>query len=143
MADLKISQLPLATDVQLTDNFAVSRNGTTVRIPASTLYTKIPTYIATSQLTEQITVSGAIDLTKSLSEVVTTNSQVNLTLGGGTHGQEKVILFRNKGTANVVITPNLLVGGTSITLNSTGQTVTLRYVTNAWVIVAIYGGIVS
>jgi hypothetical protein len=143
MTDLKISQQPLATTVELTDNFVVARNGTNVRIPASTLYTKAPTYIATNQVTEQVTASGALDISKSLSEVVTTNSQINLTLSGGTHGQEKVILFRNKGTADVVITPNLLIGGTTITLNATGQTVTLRFVTNAWAIVAIYGGIVA
>lgn len=139
MADTKISQLPVATTVNESDNFVVSRGGSNVRIPVSTLFKNIPTFIGNTQTIEQITTSGQIDVSKYISEIVTTNVLITLTLPAGISGQEKIIIFRNKGTANVVITPNNGIGFTTISLTETGHSVTLKYINNAWVIMSQYG----
>jgi hypothetical protein len=138
MADVKISQLPVATNVLENDNFVVTRNGTNVRIPVATLFTNIPSVIGNNQQTEQITTSGNISISKYISEVVTTNSNIDLILPSGIPGQEKIIVFRNKGTANITITPTNGIGFDSITLTDTGDSVTLRYISNAWIITSMY-----
>jgi hypothetical protein len=138
MADIKISQLPIATVVNENDNFIVSRSGTNVRIPAGILFKNIPSIIGNTQQTEQITTSGTININKYISEVVTTNSNIDLILPSGIPGQEKIIIFRNKGTANISITPNNGIGFVSISLTNTGDSVTLRYINNAWIITSMY-----
>lgn len=136
--DKKISQLPLATTVEQTDNFVVSRGGTNVRIPATVLFNTPPTFPGCSQVSEQITTSGAISTSHHFSEIVTTNAPLSLTLAAGIPGQEKIIVFRNKGTANATITPAGPLGYSSITLMATGDNVTLKYISNSWVITSAY-----
>jgi len=140
--DKKISQLPLASTVEQTDNFVVSRSGSNVRIPATILFNTSPTFPGCSQVSEQITTSGAISMLHHFSEIVTTNTPLSLTLGVGVAGQEKIIVFRNKGTANVTISPSGAIGYSSITLTATGDSVLLKYISNSWVIISTHGATV-
>lgn len=143
MAESKISQLPLASDTTVNDNLIIARSGANYRMPLTTLFNKVPTFVGSSQTTQSLSASGVIDLVSSVTEVSTTASQVNLTLASGISGQEKHILFRNKGTANVVITPASGLGFSTITLTATSNSVILKYIGTTWVIISNYGATIA
>lgn len=142
MADLKISQLTAATSVQSSDTFVIARSGANYKVPISVLFNTIPTYIGNSQNVEQISSSGAISVTSSITEFATT-AAINCTLAAGISGQEKILLFRNKIVGDVLITvPNSL-GFDTITLTNTGNCVVLKYIGSTWVILSNNGATIA
>ena len=80
---------------------------------------------------------GAINTTSAVTLVVTTGANA-LTLAAGTAGQIKVITMKTDG-GDGTLTPTGLRGGTTITFNDVGDTVTLMYIDSAWIILSNFG----
>ena len=79
-----------------------------------------------------------------VTEVNATSATHAGALADGTAGQIKMILNTSTGgTNNVVITPANLAGGTTITLNAPGETVTCMFKNSNWNILAGNGYTVS
>ena len=63
-----------------------------------------------------------------VTEIDATSAAAPVTLADGSNGQLKIILnVSTSGTNAITITPSNLRGGTTITLNAPGETVTLKF----------------
>ena len=83
---------------------------------------------------EKLTAAGAISAAVRDTQIdLTQAGDQAFTLADGTEGQEKVILLMTKGGAgNAVVTPANLQDGTTITLNSAGDIVSLKFMGGQW-----------
>jgi hypothetical protein len=82
---------------------------------------------------------GVVNLTTLTTEVTTTGVLDALSLANGTVGQIKTIIHK-AGAFTSRLTPTTALGFTSITfLASLGQTCTLQYTSDGWVIIAVGG----
>jgi len=84
---------------------------------------------------QSITGPGAISLTETVTFITTTGTDA-YTLADGTNGQVKIIQMVGDGGTGTV-TPDNLVGWTSISFNDIHDNVTLLYTPNGWAITAL------
>ena len=146
MADKKITQLTdLGDGLASVDLFHVvdDPSGTPInkKITAEDVFNNIPTWIGLNSTSQAITGDGststAIEITNAVTEVNATSAGAPCTLADGANGQIKTIInVSTGGTNNVVITPSNLRGGTAITLNAPGETVTLIFKNSNWNIIS-------
>ena len=152
MADKKITALTdLGTALADADLFQVvdDPSGTPInkKISAANVFNNIPTFLGLAQASEAITAdasSQVANITSAVTEVDATSAVGNLSLADGAEGQIKTFInVSTSGTNNVVITPTNLRGGTTITLNAEGETVTCLFKNAKWNVLAGNGFVVA
>ena len=145
MADKKITALTdLGTALADADLFHVvdDPSGTPInkKISAANVFNNIPSFLGLAQASEAITAdasSQVANITSAVTEVDATSAVGNLSLADGAEGQIKTFInVSTSGTNNVVITPTNLRGGTTITLNAEGETVTCMFKNAKWNVIA-------
>src|SRR6056300_1649760 len=143
MADKKITQLTdLGDALASVDLFHIvdDPTGTPInkKVAAEDVFNNIPSWLGLKQTSQSITgdgsTSAAIDITSAVTEVTGTGGP--LTLADGNDGQIKTIIDIATASHSTVITPTNLRGYTTITLNATGQSVTLMFKNSNWNIIA-------
>jgi len=90
---------------------------------------------------DQLTASGAIDITTYITEITTTAATA-YTLADGVLGQMKIISLIVDG-GDATITPTTFATGTTITLGDVNDNITLLYTTNGWANTANQGAIIA
>ena len=152
MADKKITALTdLGTAIADVDLFHVvdDPSGTPInkKISAANVFNNIPSFLGLAQASEAITAdasSQVANITSAVTEVDATSAVGNLSLADGAEGQIKTFInVSTSGTNNVVITPTNLRGGTTITLNAEGETVTCMFKNAKWNVLAGNGDAVA
>ena len=145
MADKKITALTdLGTALADADLFHVvdDPSGTPInkKISAANVFNNIHSFLGLAQASEAITAdasSQVANITSAVTEVDATSAVGNLSLADGAEGQIKTFInVSTSGTNNVVITPTNLRGGTTITLNAEGETVTCMFKNAKWNVLA-------
>jgi len=111
------------------------------KITAEDVFNNIPTWLGMNSTSQAITGDGststAIEITNPVTEVNATSAGAPVTLADGANGQIKTIINVSTGGTNaVVITPSNLRGGTTVTLNAPGETVTLMFKNSNWNVIA-------
>tara|TARA_Y100001973_G_C5040414_1_gene252492 strand:- start:200 stop:658 length:459 start_codon:yes stop_codon:yes gene_type:complete len=148
MADKKITALTdLGTALADADLFHVvdDPSGTPInkKISAANVFNNIPSFLGLAQASEAITAdasSQVANITSAVTEVDATSATGALSLADGAEGQIKTFInVSTSGTNNVVITPTNLRGGTTITLNAEGETVTCMFKNAKWNVIAGHG----
>jgi hypothetical protein len=149
MADKKITQLTdLGDGLASVDLFHVvdDPSGTPInkKITAEDVFNNIPTWIGLNSTSQAITGDGststAIEITNAVTEVNATSAGAPCTLADGANGQIKTIInVSTSGSNDIVITPSNLRGGTTITLNAPGETVTLMFKNSNWNVISGFG----
>tara|TARA_B100000282_G_scaffold262939_1_gene212663 strand:+ start:37 stop:495 length:459 start_codon:yes stop_codon:yes gene_type:complete len=152
MADKKITALTdLGTALADADLFHVvdDPSGTPInkKISAANVFNNIPTFLGLAQASEAITAdasSQVANITSAVTEVDATSATGALSLADGAEGQIKTFInVSTSGTNNVVITPTNLRGGTTITINAEGETVTCMFKNAKWNVIAGHGFVVA
>jgi len=153
MADKKVTQLTdLGDGLAAVDLFHVvdDPSGTPInkKITAEDVFNNIPSWLGLNSTSQSITgdgsTSSAIDITSAVTEVNATAGAAPTTLADGANGQIKTIINVSTGGSNAVnIVPSNLRGGTTITLNAPGETVTCMFKNSNWNILAGNGYSVS
>ena len=145
MADKKVTALTdLGDNIASADLFHVvdDPSGTPInkKISAANVFNNIPTFLGLAQASEAITAdasSQVANITSAVTEVDATSATGALSLADGAEGQIKTFInVSTSGTNNVVITPTNLRGGTTITLNAEGETVTCLFKNAKWNVIA-------
>ena len=145
MADKKITALTdLGTALADADLFHVVDDPSVTpinkKISAANVFNNIPSFLGLAQASEAITAdasSQVANITSAVTEVDATSAVGNLSLADGAEGQIKTFInVSTSGTNNVVITPTNLRGGTTITLNAEGETVTCMFKNAKWNVLA-------
>ena len=85
---------------------------------------------------QNITGPGAISTTTGVTLITTTGSDQAFPLADGTEGQVKIISLKVDG-GDAIVTPDNLVGYTSVRLNNVHDNFTLLYQSTGWVITAL------
>ena len=145
MADKKITQLTdLGSALSGVDLFHVvdDPSGTPINksVSAENIFNYIPTWLGLAQSSQAIVADGssatAINVTTAVTEVNATSATHAGALADGVAGQIKMILNTSTGgTNNVVITPDNLAGGTTITLNAPGESVICIFKASKWYVI--------
>ena len=145
MADKKITQLTdLGSALAGVDLFHVvdDPSGTPINksVSAENIFNYIPTWLGLAQSSQAIVADGssatAIDVTSAVTEVNATSATHAGALADGTAGQIKMILNTSTGgTNNVVITPDNLAGGTTITLDAPGESAVCIFKASKWYVI--------
>ena len=145
MADKKITQLTnLGTALAGVDLFHVvdDPSGTPINksVSAENIFNYIPTWLGLAQSSQAIVADGssatAIDVTSAVTEVNATSATHAGSLDDGVAGQIKMILNTStSGTNNVVITPDNLAGGTTITLDAPGESAVCIFKASKWYVI--------
>ena len=153
MADKKVTQLTdLGDGLAAVDLFHVvdDPSGTPInkKITAEDVVNNIPSWLGLNSTSQSITgdgsTSSAVDITSAVTEVNATSGAAPVTLADGANGQIKTIINVSTGGSNAVnIVPSNLRGGTTITLNAPGETVTCMFKNSNWNILAGNGYTVS
>jgi hypothetical protein len=99
--------------------------------------TNVKGVINFTQTPQTLTGAGAINLVNQISYVATTGANA-LTLADGTQGQTKQIVMITDG-GDGTLTPANLAGGSTITFNDVGDTVSLMFLNSAWHIMSYFG----
>jgi len=146
MADKKVTQLTdLGDGLAAVDLFHVvdDPSGTPInkKIAAEDVFNNIPSWLGLNSTSQSITGDGststAIEITNPVTEVSATSAAAPCTLADGANGQIKTIInISASGTNAVTITPSNLRGGSAITLNAPGETVSLIFKNSNWNIIA-------
>jgi len=146
MADKKITQLTdLGDGLAGVDLFHVvdDPSGTPInkKITAEDVFNNVPTWLGLNSTSQAITGDGststAIEITNPVTEVNATSAGAPVTLADGANGQIKTIINVSTGGTNAVtITPSNLRGGTTVTLNAPGETVSLMFKNSNWNVIA-------
>ena len=149
MADKKITQLTdLGDGLASVDLFHIvdDPSGTPInkKITAEDVFNNVPTWLGFNSTSQSITGDGststAITLTEPVTEVNATSAAAPCTLADGANGQVKTVInVSTSGTNAVTITPSNLRGGSAITLNAPGETVSLIFKNSNWNVIAGYG----
>ena len=153
MADKKITQLTeLGDALASVDLFHVvdDPSGTPInkKITAEDVFNNIPTWVGLNSTSQAITGDGststAIEVTNPVTEVNATSAAAPCTLADGANGQIKTIInVSTSGTNAVTITPSNLRGGTTVTLNAEGETVTLIFKNSNWNVIGGNGFVIA
>jgi hypothetical protein len=146
MADKKITALTNLGDALATaDLFHVvdDPSGTPInkKVTAEDVFNNIPSWLGLKQTSQAITADGstatAVDVTSAITEINATSATHSCAMADGADGQVKTIInVSTSGTNNIVITPANLRGGTTITLNAPGETVTCLFKNSNWNVIA-------
>jgi hypothetical protein len=145
MADKKVTQLTdLGNALASVDLFHVIDDpaGTPInkKIAAEDVFNNMPTWLGVAQASQALTADGAADVTSAVTEVNATAGTVAVSLPDGANGQIKTFLDTATGGTNAVtISPASLRGGSNITLNAEGETVTLLFKNSKWNVIAGHG----
>ena len=148
MADKKITALTdLGDSLASADLFHVVDDpaGTPInkKISAENVFNNIPSWLGLAQASQAITAdasSQVADVTSAITEINATSATGAISLADGADGQVKTFInVSTSGTNNVVITPTNFRGGSTITLNAEGETVTLLFKNAKWNIIASHG----
>ena len=148
MADKKVTQLTdLGNALASVDLFHVIDDpaGTPInkKLAAEDVFNNMPTWLGVAQTSQSLSVDGAADVISAVTEVNATAGTGAVSLADGANGQIKTILDTATGGTNAItITPTSLRGGTTITLNAEGETVTLLFKNSNWNVIAGHGNVV-
>ena len=93
------------------------------------------THLDLYESVENVTGGGAISITTGVTLITTTGTEA-YTLADGVEGQIKIISMKVDG-GDAIVTPDNLVGYTSVTLNNVKDNFTLLYQSTGWVITAL------
>ena len=117
------------------------------KISAENVFNNIPSFLGLAQASQAITAdasSQVANVTSAVTEINATSSTGAISLADGAEGQIKTFInVSTSGTNNVVITPTNLRGGTTITLNAEGETVTCLFKNAKWNVIAGNGYVVA
>ena len=146
MADKKVTALTdLGDNLATADLFHVvdDPSGTPInkKIAAEDVFNNIPSFLGLKQASQAITADGstttAVNVTTAITEINATSATHSCGMADGADGQVKTIInVSTSGTNNVIITPSNLRGGTTITLNAPGETVTCLFKNSNWNVIA-------
>ena len=153
MADKKVTALTdLGDNIASADLFHVvdDPSGTPInkKIAAEDVFNNIPSWLGLKQASQAITADGstttAVNVTTAITEINATSATHACGMADGADGQVKTIInVSTGGTNNIVITPSNLRGGTTITLNAPGETVTCLFKNSNWNVIAFNGAVVA
>ena len=153
MADKKVTALTdLGDNIAAVDLFHVvdDPSGTPInkKITAADVFNNIPSFLGLKQASQAITADGstttAVDILAAVTEINATSATHACAMADGADGQVKTIInVSTSGTNNVVITPSNLRGGTTITLNAPGETVTCLFKNSNWNVIAFNGAVIA
>ena len=142
MADKKVTQLTdLGNALASVDLFHVIDDpaGTPInkKITAEDVFNNMPTWLGVAQTSQALTADGAADVISAVTEVNATSGTVAVSLEDGANGQIKTFLNTSTaGTNAVTITPASFRGGSTITLDAEGETVTVLFKNSNWNVIA-------
>lgn len=148
MADKKITALAdLGSGIAGEDLLHViddpSGNPVNKKLTVANFFNNIPTYIALDDTVHLCdTTTEAIDVATSITHINTTAGAHAGVMANGTNGQIKIITMIVDG-GDSVITPAALTGGSTITFNDVGDTVTCLFTNSSWVVLANNGATVA
>ncbi len=153
MADKKVTQLTdLGNALASVDLFHVIDDpaGTPInkKIAAEDVFNNMPTWLGVAQASQSLIANGVdaltADTTSAVTEINGTAGTGAVSLADGANGQIKTFLDTATGGTNAItITPTSLRGGTTITLNAEGETVTLLFKNSNWNVIAGHGYVVA
>ena len=153
MADKKVTALSdLGDALAAVDLFHVvddpSNTPINKKITAADVFNNIPSFLGLKQASQAITADGstttAVDILAAVTEINATAATHACGMADGADGQVKTIInVSTSGTNNVVITPSNLRGGTTITLNAPGETVTCLFKNSNWNVIAFNGAVIA
>ena len=153
MADKKVTQLTdLGNALASVDLFHVIDDpaGTPInkKIAAEDVFNNMPTWLGVAQASQSLIANGVdaliADTTSAVTEINGTAGTGAVSLADGANGQIKTFLDTATGGTNAItITPTSLRGGTNITLNAEGETVTLLFKNSNWNVIAGHGYVVA
>ena len=146
MADKKVTQLTdLGNALASVDLFHVIDDpaGTPInkKITAEDVFNNMPTWLGVAQASQSLTADGIAslisDVTSAVTEINATTGTGAVSLPDGANGQIKTFLNTSTGGTNAVtITPASLRGGSTITLDAEGETVTVLFKNSNWNVIA-------
>ena len=91
---------------------------------------------------QQISGPGAIDVTSLITEITTTGADA-YTLVNGILGQVKIILAADVSGGTGTVTPTNVQGGTTLTFDAVGESITLIYTSLGWMRTAGAAGVLA
>ena len=146
MADKKVTQLTdLGNAIASVDLFHVidDPSGTPInkKVSAANVFNNVPTFLGLGQASQTLTGTGSgtlvADVESAVTEVDATAGTAAVSLADGSNGQVKTVLNTSTAGTNVItITPTNLRGGTNVSLNASGETVTLLFKNSNWNVIA-------
>jgi len=153
MADKKVTALTdLGDSLAAVDLFHVvddpSNTPINKKIAAQDVFNNIPSWLGLKQASQAITADGstttAVNVTTAITEINATSATHACGMADGADGQVKTIInVSTGGTNNIVITPSNLRGGSTITLNAPGETVTCLFKNSNWNVIAFNGAVIA
>ena len=146
MADKKVTQLTdLGNAIASVDLFHVidDPSGTPInkKVSAANVFNNVPTFLGLGQASQTLTGTGSgtlvADVESAVTEVDATAGTAAVSLADGSNGQVKTVLNTSTAGTNVItITPTNLRGATNVSLNASGETVTLLFKNSNWNVIA-------
>ena len=91
---------------------------------------------------QQISGPGAISLDTLITEITTTGADA-YTLDNGILGQVKIILAADISSGTGTVTPTTVQGGTTLTFDAVGESITLIYTSLGWMRTAGAAGVLA
>jgi hypothetical protein len=118
------------------------------KIAAEDVFNNMPTWLGVAQASQSLIANGVdaliADITSAVTEINGTAGTGAVSLADGANGQIKTFLDTATGGTNAItITPTSLRGGSNITLDAEGETVTLLFKNSNWNVIAGHGYVVA
>jgi len=151
MADKKITALTdLGDNLASADLFHIvdDPSGTPVnkKVAAEDVFNNIPSWLGLKHTSQSITADGstttAVNVTTAVTEINATSATHTCALADGSDGQVKTIInTSSSGTNAITVTPANRGGYSSITLDKSGETITLIFKNSKWYVMAEGNGV--